>query len=332
MSDIHPVVSILIPVYNTGLLAMRAINSALAQTCDPPTFEVLVVDDGSTNGTSEMLAYLPDDPRLRVIRAEHAGAAEARNRLLAEARGEYVLWLDSDDTLSEYALAVMYNVMQRYYADACRVDSSGNRAGETEILTGDQYLRELIPDALKSYFCGMLMKRSLFDGLLFRPRCLIEDYELHPSIAERINLIAVMHRVDLYAYTQGRRGSLTTEYGRAKAGVHERCICYAERYERYHRTYPEECDALMGELADYLCAEYGLDYDSRNEHEMTDTRERMEKYEYEMLGNHCIPWYRQAEIRAILKRSRWYGFIHWLHKAKQAVFGVRKENRKGGEP
>ena len=261
MSDLNPIVSILIPVYNTGLLAMRAINSALSQTCDPPTYEVLVVDDGSTNGTSEMLAYLPDDPHLRVIRAEHAGAAEARNRLLAEARGEYVLWLDSDDTLSEYALEVMYGVMQRYYTDAVRVEFSGGCTGETEILTGDQYLRELIPDALKSYFCGMLMKRSLFDGLRFRQRCLIEDYELHPRIAERINLIAVVHRVDLYAYTQGRHGSLTTEYGRAKAGVHERCICYAERYESYHRTYPEECDALMGELADYLCVEYGLDYE-----------------------------------------------------------------------
>lgn len=329
MSDLKPVVSILIPVYNTGLLAMRAINSALSQTCDPPTYEVLVVDDGSTNGTSEMLAYLPDDPRLRIIRAEHAGAAEARNRLLAEARGEYVLWLDSDDTLSEYALAVMYNVMQRYYADACRIDFSGNRTGETEILTGDQYLRELIPDTIKSYFGGMLIRRSLFSDLRFRRRCLIEDYELHPRIAERINLIAVMHRVDLYAYTQGRHGSLTTEYGRAKAGVHERCICYAERYEHYHRTYPEECDALMGELADYLCVEYGLDYDGRNEQEMKDTMGRIEKYEYEMLGNRYIPWYRQMEIRTILKQSKWYGFIHWLHKAKQAIFGAKGESRKG---
>lgn len=87
----------------------------------------------------------------------------------------------------------------------------------------------------------------------------------------------------------------------------------------------------MGELADYLCVEYGLDYDGRNEHEMKDTRERMEKYEYEMFGNRFIPWYRQAEIRAILKRSRWYAVIHWLHKAKQAMFGARGENRKGGE-
>ena len=62
---------------------------------------------------------------------------------------------------------------------------------------------------------------------------------------------------------------------------------------------------------------------------MKDTRERMEKYEYEMLGNRFIPWYRQAEIWAILKKSRWYGVVHWLHKAKQSVFGVRNENRKG---
>lgn len=328
MPDLRPIVSILIPVYNTGLLAMRAINSALSQTCDPPTYEVLVVDDGSTNGTSEMLAYLPDDPRLRVIRAEHAGAAEARNRLLAEARGEYVLWLDSDDTLSEYALAVMYGVMQRYYTDAVRIDFSGNRAGETEILTGDQYLRALIPDTLKSYFGGMMMRRDLFAGLRFRRNCLIEDYELHPRVAERINLIAVLHRVDLYSYTAKRKGSLTTEYGNALPGIHERCVCYAERYERYHRKYPEECDALMGELGDYLCTEYGLNYDSGRKSDMADTRERIAHYEYELLGNHNVPWYRQSEIRAILKQSRWYAVIHWMHKAKQEVFGARRENRK----
>ena len=329
MPEIEPIVSILIPVYNTGLLAMRAINSALSQTCDPPTYEVVVVDDGSTNGTSEMLAYLPDDPRLRVIRAEHAGAAEARNRLLEEAHGEYVLWLDSDDTLSEYALAVMYGIMQRYYTDAVRTDFT--TADNTEILTGDQYLRELIPDRIKSYFAGMLMRKDLFANLRFRRNCLIEDYELHPRVAERINLIAVLHRMDLYSYTAARPGSLTTEYGNALPGIHERCVCYAERYERYKRTYPEECDALMGELGDYLCAEYGLNYDSKRPSDMADTRARIAHYEYELLGNRNVPWYRQSEIRAILKQSRWYAVIHWLHKAKQAVFGARRENRKSAE-
>ena len=328
MPDIKPIVSILIPVYNTGLLAIRAINSALHQIGDVPAYEVVVVDDGSTNGTGEMLYTVSQDDRLRIIRAEHAGAAEARNRLLDEAHGEYVLWLDSDDTLCEYALEVMYDIMQRYYTDATRIEFSGRCTGETEILTGDQYMRELIPDTLKSYFEGMLMRKNLFDGLRFRRNCLIEDYELHPRVAERINLIAVLHRTDLYSYTVRRSGSLTTEYGNALPGIHERCVCYAERYERYKREYPDECDALMGELGDYLCAEYGLNYDSGRKSDMADTRERIAHYEYELLGNRNVPWYRQSEIRTILKQSRWYAVIHWLHKAKQAVFGVRKENRK----
>lgn len=84
-------------------------------------------------------------------------------------------------------------------------------------------------------------------------------------------------------------------------------------------------------ILDPCCGSRMFYFDKQNPLvDFRDTRERMEKYEYEMLGSHCIPWYRQAEIRAILKQSRWYGFIHWLHKAKQSVFGVRKENRKGG--
>jgi glycosyltransferase involved in cell wall biosynthesis len=86
-------VSVVIPTYNRARWLGDAIRSALRQSHAP--LEILVVDDGSTDGTEELCA--PFGPPVRHIPQEHAGAAVARNRGLQEVRGEYVAFLDSDD-------------------------------------------------------------------------------------------------------------------------------------------------------------------------------------------------------------------------------------------
>jgi glycosyltransferase involved in cell wall biosynthesis len=90
-----PVVSIILPTFNRAPVIDRAIHSALHQTFID--FELIVVDDASTDGTLELLAAIPD-PRLRVIQhVENRGGSAARNTGIAEARGKYITFLDSDD-------------------------------------------------------------------------------------------------------------------------------------------------------------------------------------------------------------------------------------------
>jgi glycosyltransferase involved in cell wall biosynthesis len=86
-------ISVIIPTYNYGRYVREAIDSALAQT--HPPFEVIVVDDGSTDETPRVLAEFGQ--RIRVIRQENQGVAAARNTGVAAARGEYLALLDSDD-------------------------------------------------------------------------------------------------------------------------------------------------------------------------------------------------------------------------------------------
>ena len=102
-------VSVLIPAYNSESMVGDAIESALAQT--HPTVEVVVVDDGSTDGTLGAARRYEDD-RVRVFQQENAGACAARNRALAEARGEYVKFLDADDLLALDAIEAQLDAIQ----------------------------------------------------------------------------------------------------------------------------------------------------------------------------------------------------------------------------
>lgn len=89
-------ISIIIPTYNRAELLFTAIKSAMAQTVRPD--EIVVVDDGSSEDIRAVTSSFEAD-HLRYVRQERSGAPVARNRGLREARGEYVLWLDSDDQL-----------------------------------------------------------------------------------------------------------------------------------------------------------------------------------------------------------------------------------------
>lgn len=90
------IVSIIIPTYNRTYCIEHAVDSVLAQTYT--SLDVIVVDDGSTDGTAELLACrYANEPRLRCIRQENRGVSAARNAGLRAARGAYISFLDSDD-------------------------------------------------------------------------------------------------------------------------------------------------------------------------------------------------------------------------------------------
>ncbi|MCG9533285.1 glycosyltransferase family 2 protein, partial [Providencia rettgeri] len=93
-----PLVSVIIPVYNTEIYLMKCINSIINQTLKD--IEIIIVNDGSTDNSLAIIHSFSDD-RITVINKINGGLSSARNMGIAQAKGEYILHVDSDDWIDE---------------------------------------------------------------------------------------------------------------------------------------------------------------------------------------------------------------------------------------
>ncbi len=133
MTDGQPLVSVVIPTYNRGALLLETLASLLAQPYRP--LEVLIVDDGSTDDTPELLQQWirkhPCEPRLRwrVFERDNRGASAARNHGLSQAKGIYIHFLDSDDLVGPHFYTTLVAIMER--EPECSFASGGWLSSET---------------------------------------------------------------------------------------------------------------------------------------------------------------------------------------------------------
>ena len=93
-----PLASVVVPTYNRREYLLRCLRSLFAQTADPSLYEIVIVDDGSTDGTGEAVEGIKGEApcALVYIRQENSGRARARNEGIRAARGRYIIFLDSD--------------------------------------------------------------------------------------------------------------------------------------------------------------------------------------------------------------------------------------------
>lgn len=108
----RPFFSVIIPTYNRRNYLKIAIESVLAQ--DFRSYELIIVDDGSSDGTDAYLKQLGYDTQCRYLRQENMGPAAARNNGIRQAQGDYICFLDSDDRFVHYKLSVAHAYIQQY--------------------------------------------------------------------------------------------------------------------------------------------------------------------------------------------------------------------------
>ena len=172
-------ISVIIPVYNKVDYLKRCMDSILTQDFDD--FEIVAVDDGSTDGSAALLDRLAqDDSRLRVVHQPNGGVTAARRHGLQQARGRYVMFVDADDMFMPGAMRSLHSAMLQSGADEVigtftnqhHIHGDSGRRGWHD---SDSLIQALL--CIKSTFCvlwGILFKRQLLEGCLDAPREIVE--------------------------------------------------------------------------------------------------------------------------------------------------------------
>lgn len=225
MSPTVPV-SILVPAYNAERYIAACLESVAAQTFGD--FEAIIINDESTDGTADIARrFCARDPRFRLVDIPHSGLATARNRSLEAAKGEFICFLDADDTLRRDALELMILCQRSSGASivACDfVESTDNPFTESTAPLQDTperlpmnrkkilaELRQMTPEdaigqtlyqkLLLNSVCGKIISRQHLPAGIFTDGIYYEDLDSFYRIFDKAEKIAYLP-VALYFYRQ----------------------------------------------------------------------------------------------------------------------------------
>ena len=163
----QPLASVVMPAYNVAAFILESVESVLRQSFSD--FELIVVDDGSTDSTLARLSSLRD-PRLRIVRQGNGGSAAARNSGIRSASGRYIGFLDADDLWVPHKLEAHVCFLEQHpevdltFSRSEIIDDLGNPTGRTSYpVSGEVSFQELLIENVVNNGSAVVMRRSTLD-------------------------------------------------------------------------------------------------------------------------------------------------------------------------
>ncbi len=184
MSVRNPLISVITPTYNRADFIGEAVESVLAQTY--PHFELLIVDDGSTDNTPEVLQRFNEDERVRLFRQENQGQSIARNVALAEAKGDFICFLDSDNYWPREKLEQQLRIFEQspevdvLYGDNVIINETGEETSRKNMARhSGRIAAQMIRDNCVAMNTTMARRRCFDEmGGMSGKRRVADDYDL----------------------------------------------------------------------------------------------------------------------------------------------------------
>lgn len=203
----RPSVSVAMCLFNAAKFVPESLDSALAQTFED--FEIVIVDDGSTDGCAELVERRYKDPRIRLIRQAHRGLTLTRRATIANAAGEYVAFLDSDDFWFREKLEVQMQAARAHpeaallFSDCSIVDETGR---EIDRVSAQYGLEDLDVSGARGYL--ELLRRGCFvwqSTVVARKSALdaVDGYDpAYPYVADYDTWLRMAARFELHYTAQ----------------------------------------------------------------------------------------------------------------------------------
>ena len=222
-------ISIIIPVYNVGSLLRKSVDSVLPQlSCD---CEIIIVDDGSTDGSGDICDEYSDIKNTTVVHKTNGGLSSARNAGIDIAKGDYILFLDSDDYLRPGTIRVLTTLAQQsekfdflqYRYDEVSDYSDLKEAGEVCGLfeTTDRrqmFERKFSLGGIGASACTKLISKDVFRTLRFKEGIIHEDEQFTIHLINRAEK-AIYISNPLYMYVQRPGSIITSRFTRKRLDI-----------------------------------------------------------------------------------------------------------------
>lgn len=193
-------ISVIIPVYNSENYLVECIESVLAQTYN--TLEILLINDGSTDNSLEICKlYKEKDKRIKIYDKENEGVASARNCGLRYAAGNFIVWVDSDDSIECTYIENLYKESERH--DWLPIISVRNSRliRNVGVVEKEDIIIKFLNGSLPSLMWGTLFKKELYEGLRFKSYHIGEDSMMLIDLFSRVDKIYCIYN-DGYHYRE----------------------------------------------------------------------------------------------------------------------------------
>jgi glycosyltransferase involved in cell wall biosynthesis len=289
-------VSIIIPCYNSEDTIDECIESLVYQSYKD--IEVIAVDDGSTDTTGAKLdGWAQKDIRVKVFHTDNHGRSAARNTGIDSSHGDYISFVDSDDTVKPEYIKTMIMAIKENDADIAAISQYYNdlasrelkycpAVNELTVYDGyHQYVADTYLDKGKTFFvnniiaCSKLYKRSLFDDVRFPVNRICEDCWVFPYLVSQSKKIVVLPDC-LYFYRQRYNG---TTKDLSSYTVESKVEAWINNIEWWRSKKDKASDELLAYCEKYICH-----YLYTSVKYISPEKKESFKAEYKRMVNHMI--------------------------------------------
>lgn len=214
-----PLISVIVPVYNVEGYLDACVTSITSQSY--PNLEIILIDDGSTDHSGDMCDSLAlRDSRIRVLHKPNGGLSDARNHGIDRAQGSFIVFVDSDDTITPNAISTLYSLATEHNADIAMATFNNHCAcrGRIISLSGlEAAKRMLYQTDMDSSACNKLYRINLFSRHRFTKGIYYEDMDLVINLLPEIKKVVWTDR-SLYNYAM-RQASITGKFSLKRLDV-----------------------------------------------------------------------------------------------------------------
>lgn len=307
-----PLISVIVPVYNVEVYIEKCLNSLLCQTYQ--NIEIILVNDGSTDKSDQICKQFADrDERIKLIYQLNQGLSAARNTGIYNAKGDYLMFVDSDDWVAENILEVLYvdislNNLKLSMVDFQKVliNSDINHLATVEnsqaVIKKEEAIQRMLLGEWWSA-CMKLYQKSIFENIRFPVGRNNEDYAIMIHVFEQCDYVS-FNTSKLYYYLTRPNSITTSKLNERSFDEIDNCLAVFKYVKEKYPQFSVEAEFNLGASLLKLMSKIYLDTSNRFLNKISDYKILLNEHYKSLLKSSIMPFKQKIFLFTVLYCNR----------------------------